>query len=77
MQEPVADKVARSVHRIGRRQEIADRVQKYLRRLQLGDVRAPRNDLQTRVRKTGSQFVRHRRRRCLVMFADQHQHRHP
>ena len=62
---------------VRRRQEIADRVQEHLGRLQLRDVRAARNDLQARVRQAGGQFARHRRRRRLVMFADQHQHRHP
>ena len=60
---------------LGCRQEIADRIQKNLRRLQLRYVRASRNHLQTRIRQACRQFARHRRRRRLVLFADQHQDR--
>ena len=59
------------------RQKIAGRLQENLRRLQLRDMGAARNDLETRLAAAGRQFMRHRRRRRLVMFADQHQHRRP
>src|SRR2546423_12065702 len=51
------------------RNEVADRLQKKLRRLKLGHVRAARNDFQSRVRQGGGQFARHWRRRRFVVFA--------
>src|SRR6478736_6736085 len=57
-------------------QETADRIQEQPRRLQLRDMGAARNDFQMRLRQQRGQFMRHRRRRRLVMFADHDQHRH-
>ena len=39
-------------------------------------MRATRDDLQPRVGQAGGKFMRHRRRRRLVLLADQHQRRH-
>src|SRR5437660_10858602 len=60
----------------GRRQEVADRFEKGLRRLQLRDMRAAGNDFQARLRQESGEFVRHRRRRGLIMFADHDEHGH-
>ena len=58
----------------GRKSAIASRKTSW--RLQLRHVGAARNDLQPRVGQAGGEFMRHRRRRRLVLLADQHQRRH-
>src|SRR5216684_2751417 len=60
-------------------QEFLHRIEKLSRRLKLGHVRATRNDLEFGVRQSRRQLMRHRRRRRLVVLADQDEDRdfHP